>query len=228
MSEAAYPIAAGRSEALTGYRRVAAQLRQDILDGSAAPGAWLRMAAIALRCGVSVQPVREALQQLQGEGLVEIFPNRGARVRGLDRVRLLHIYEMREALESFMSRRFAEEASLSDLTRLEALQAEHDEAIAAGDLPGVSLANRAFHALINGHGGNGDVVELTARYSDLTVMLARRVGRGAAYFARVQGEHHALMDAFRRRDASAAADIGAAHVRGTRVEVLNLIERKLP
>src|SRR5262245_49441133 len=62
------------AELVVGYGRVAAQLRQDILDGSIASGSWLRLHAVAKRCGVSVQPVREALQQLCGEGLIEILP----------------------------------------------------------------------------------------------------------------------------------------------------------
>lgn len=215
-----------KPEATTGYRRVAALLRQEIIDGTAPPGEWLRLQPIAERCGTSVQPVREALQQLQGEGLVDIHPNRGAQVRGLDRTRLIHIYEMREALESFMSRRFAEEATGSDLARLDAIQARHDAATDALDLLAVYHANRDFHLLINGHGGNSDVLELAARYADLTMTLARRIGRGRAYLARARREHHALIAAFRKRDASRAADIGAQHVRATRLEVLAALDQQ--
>ena len=103
----------------TGYRRVADRLRREILEGAIEPGSWVRMQAVADRLGVSVQPVREALQLLEGEGLVEILPNRGARVHGLDRARLFQIYEVREALESDMARRFAEDARPSELRRLE-------------------------------------------------------------------------------------------------------------
>lgn len=209
----------------TGYHRVAAQMRQEILDGTLEPGSWLRLQALAKRCEVSVQPVREALQQLQGEGLVEIFPNRGARVRGLDRNRLIHIYEMREALESFMSRRFAEEAAMSDIARLVDIQQRHDAATAASDMPEVYAINREFHGLICGHGGNVDVTELTARYADLTITLSHRIGRGRRYLDRARREHHRLLAAFAKRDASGAAEIGAAHVRATRVEVLAFLDR---
>jgi DNA-binding GntR family transcriptional regulator len=221
----ALPTSQTQADRTIGYHRVAALLRQEILDGTAAPGTWLRMQAVALRCGVSVQPVREALQQLQGEGLVEMFPNRGAQVRGLDRVRLVHIYEMREALESFMARRFAEEATVSDLAALAAVQARHDTAVAAGDLAEVYTANRAFHAVITSHGRNQDVMEITARHMDLTATLVPRLGHGRAYMNRALLEHHALIAAFRRRDAVSASEIGASHVRATRVEILAFLDR---
>jgi DNA-binding GntR family transcriptional regulator len=206
------------AETVTSYRRVATRLRLEILSGEAAPGSWLRMQAVALRYGVSVQPVRDALQVLEGEGLVQIHPNRGAQVRGLDRARVVHMYEVREALESFMSRRFAEEASLMDIRQLEDIQRRHEAA--GDDLDAVILVNAEFHRVIYTHGGNQDVIELVTRYIDLGSMLTSRYRHPAGYLARARREHHALIDAFHRRDASAAADIGAQHVRATRASIL--------
>ncbi len=206
--------------AATGYRRVAETLRQEILDGVVAPGSWVRMQAVADRLGTSVQPVREALQLLEGEGLVEIFPNRGARVHGLDATRLLHIYEVREALESFAARRFAEDAPLSELRRLDAIQARHDAAVRAEDRAAVGETNRLFHACINTFGGNPLIIDPVSRYIDLGRMLVRRVGHEPGYLKRVAREHHAMLTAFRKRDATRAADLGAAHVRVTREVML--------
>jgi DNA-binding GntR family transcriptional regulator len=211
---------AATAEPVVGYGRVAAQLRQDILDGSIASGSWLRLQAIAARCGVSVQPVREALQQLCGEGLIEILPNRGARVRGLDRQRLVHIYEVREAVESFMARRFAEEASLSDLRRLEAIQQRHDAAVASGAMEPLYVANREFHNFIVAHGDNPDIIEMNRRYGDLCLNLARHIKRGSAYLKRARRDHHAMLEAFHRRDPARAAELASAHARAARQEAL--------
>ena len=221
-------ILSSDTTARTSYRRVATQLRQEILDGEFQPGSWLRMAQVAKRCGVSVQPVREALQQLQGEGLVEIIPNRGARVRGLDRVRLIHIFEMIEALESFTSRRFAEEATLRDLGELQALQKQHDEAIDARNRPRISKVNIAIHRLINAHSGNSDIIDLWTRYSDLVRSLRLHYRPPESYFIRVKREHHLLLDAFRDRDAASAANIGANHVRATREELVAHFDQPVP
>ncbi len=202
-----------RADGPTGYRRVAAELRQRILDGETPPGSWLRLQAVADSLGVSVQPVREALQLLEGEGLLEILPNRGARVHGLDRRRLTHIFETLAALESYTARRFAEDATLRELRGLQTVQAQHDAAVAASDLPAVSIANKEFHGVVNGRGENLLIGDLIARYIDLSRTLLDRIGVATGYLGRAKHQHHAMLTAFRRRDASAAADLGAAHVR---------------
>lgn len=205
---------------VTSYGRVVAQLRQEIIDNAVAPASWLRMSALAQRYGVSVQPIREALQQLQGEGLVEIFPNRGARVRRLDTGRLVHIYEIREAMESFMARRFAEEAALSDIRRLQIIQRAHDAAIELGDERAIGAANLDFHNLINSHAGNAEAHELVVRYYALSQSLRLRAGYGPPYWRRARDDHHRLIAAFERRDAWEAARIGAHHVRASRNDLL--------
>ena len=215
----------GQGPAELSSTRVASGLRTMIVAGKFRSGSWLRMQAIADRFGVSVQPVREALQLLQGEGLVELHPNRGAQVRGLDGGRLIHIYEIRAAMESFMARRFALEASHTDLCALEQIQARHERAVERGDWNEVVGVNRLFHGVINQHGGNGEAQALIGRYYDLSSSLRARVEFRGPYFARVRNEHHALLDAFRRHDATAAAEIGVRHVLGTLDDILGALGR---
>jgi DNA-binding GntR family transcriptional regulator len=204
---------------LPGYRRVAALLRQEILDGAIPAGGWLRLQAVAERCETSIQPVREALQLLEGEGLLEIHPNRGARVRGIDRQRLINIFEIREAVEPMMSRKFCEECSLSDLRRLEVIQARHDAACKARDRQATSQANQEFHHLINVVAGNEDARVLIESYYDLFRSLHRSLPVEEPDYDRVSHEHRQLVRAFHDRDCDAAAAISAKHIKGT-IDVL--------
>lgn len=87
----------GRS---TTAKVVAGMLRDEIQDGTLAPGTRLRQNELAERFDVSTTPVREALAQLQAEGLVRIDPHRGAVVFHPTAEDLLEYYEIREALES--------------------------------------------------------------------------------------------------------------------------------
>lgn len=196
------------------YRRVAAKLRQEILDGALPPGSWLRLQSVAVRCEVSTQPVREALQQLEGEGLVLIHPNRGAQVRGVDRQRLINLFEIRAALEPMLAAKFCELCTMSEIRRVEAVQARHDACVEARDRPGTSAANAEFHHLINTGAHNEDAREIVERYYDLNRSLhlhlpilgdVDRLGR----------HHHELIEAFKRRDPAAAHAIAEAHVRET-------------
>lgn len=87
----------GRS---TTAKVLAGRLREEIQDGTLAPGVRLRQNEVAERFGVSTTPVREAFAQLQAEGLVRIDPHRGAVVFHPTADDLLEYYEIREALES--------------------------------------------------------------------------------------------------------------------------------
>jgi DNA-binding GntR family transcriptional regulator len=211
-----------------GYSRVAKGIRSMIVSAEVPPGTWLRLQVLAERFGVSVQPVREALQLLQGEGLVELHPNRGARVRGLDRNRLIHIYEIRAGLQSIMARRFADEASGREIRTLERIQEQHDAALDAGDVAAAIRANTAFHALIDGRGGNEEAAALIRRYHDLPASVRVRSGYSAQHWVRVRAEHHALLQAIRRHDGTTAGDIGARHVLNTLDDVLAWIDTGTP
>lgn len=78
---------------------VASYLRRAIADGRLKPGAPIRQEAVARELGVSRIPVREALRQLESEGVVVIRPNSGARVAVFDFEEYVEIYKMRERLE---------------------------------------------------------------------------------------------------------------------------------
>jgi DNA-binding GntR family transcriptional regulator len=207
------------------YQKVVDGLRSEILDGRIAPDSWIKTADLAQRYAVSAQPVREALQMLQGEGLLTILPNRGARVRGLDRARLEHIYQMREAIEATLTRRFAEESALSDIRTLEDIQDRHDAAIEARDLVQIEEANFAFHDLIVRHSGNEEAMAIRDRYLALTRGLRRVYGFTDTRWVKIKSEHRALIEAFRARDGVEAYLIASKHVRDTRDELYARIVR---
>lgn len=134
-------------------RRVHAELRRRILDGSIPPGAWLRQEELATELAVSRMPVREALSLLGKEGLLELLPNRGARVPALSLEELEEIYAARMGLEGLAARHAALridagalEALRLDLPRLAAL-------CAAGELEIYLREDRDF--MLNCYAASG-------------------------------------------------------------------------
>src|SRR3954452_19457769 len=121
--------------------RVRDLLEEAILGGELKPGERLRAEALAQRFGTSRTPIREALLQLEGQGLVEVEPNRGAVVRTFDRDDVLDLYEVRALLEPAAAARAARRISEADVARLEALceDAPVDQQI---------LDNEVFHRVI--------------------------------------------------------------------------------
>src|SRR5687768_13843597 len=90
-------------------------IRDDIISGRLAANQRLIVAELAQRHNTSTNPVREALQQLRGEGFVVVTPNRGARVRPIDREFIRNIYEIEMLIEPALTRWFVSMATDADI-----------------------------------------------------------------------------------------------------------------
>ncbi|HVY49941.1 MAG TPA: GntR family transcriptional regulator, partial [Devosia sp.] len=90
-------------------------IRDDIISGRLAANQRLKVADLAERLGTSTNPVREALQQLRGEGFVVMTPNRGARVRPMDEEFIRDIYEIEMLIEPALTRWFVSMATDADI-----------------------------------------------------------------------------------------------------------------
>jgi DNA-binding GntR family transcriptional regulator len=195
------------------YQRVRDRIRGDILSGRIGPGARLKITDLAGRYGLSHMPVREALQQLQGEGLVTLSPNRGASVRHMDAAFIRSLFDIREALEGFLTRQAAERMTQPMLDRVTAIQRRYDAASEAGDLQACIPLNIEFHRVILSVSGNEEAQRLIAQHTDLIGALRARVGYARQRPSTIRREHHALIEALARRDGEAAQRIHALHVR---------------
>ena len=103
---------------------IADTLRDEILHGAFAPGQPLRQEELAERFGVSRLPVRDALLRLEAQGLVHVYPNRGAFVISLSPDEVREIYEMRILLEGDMIERAVPRMTAGDWRRIDAAHAE--------------------------------------------------------------------------------------------------------
>ncbi len=119
------------------------ELRDAILDGRLRPGAPIRQEAIARQYGTSRIPVREALRQLEAEGLVTIRPRSGARVATVDFEECLEIYKIRERLEPLAFGESVGRLTRGQLATVRRL-AEETEAVAADHSAWLD-ADRRFH-----------------------------------------------------------------------------------
>jgi DNA-binding GntR family transcriptional regulator len=123
--------------------QVAERLRSAIVTGKLRPGATLTETALAEQMNVSRAPVREAIQDLENDGLVETVAYRGKRVKPLTVREISEIREMRQHFEVMAVRRIVEQgAAVGDLwAPCKAMEA----AAASGDRDGLIGADEAFH-----------------------------------------------------------------------------------
>jgi len=103
---------------------IADTLREDILRGDVAPGQALRQEELAERFGVSRLPVRDALLRLEAQGLVHVYPNRGAFVISLSADEVREIYDLRILLEGDIIERAVPRMTADDWRRIDAAHAE--------------------------------------------------------------------------------------------------------
>jgi DNA-binding GntR family transcriptional regulator len=212
--------AEGERKERSQYQRVAARLRTDIIEGVWRPDARLKVRDLAAHYGVSPAPVRESLQQLQGEGLVLMEPHRGARVRMIDETLLVNIFDVREALESFLTEKFAATTSPHQIAALEQIQAQHDEAVEGEDYQAAFVLNVRFHLLINSAARNPEALAVIDRHLSLTRALRKECGFVLSRMRAVQREHRILIECFKAGDAQGARRTAALHVRSSRDDLL--------
>lgn len=206
--------AAGRqADAQTSYNRLRDLIRADIVEGQLPAGSRLKISELAERYGSSAIPVREALQQLQGEGVVIFTPNRGARVRPIDEAFLRNIHDIRAVLEPYLIRWFTRHRTAEQLEALEAIQRDYDRSAESEGPQEWRVHNRRFHTVCYSGHYNDEARQIAGRHNDLLHTLARRFPMSRTRVIRVCREHWSLIETIRVQNEDAAAAILADHVR---------------
>jgi DNA-binding GntR family transcriptional regulator len=192
--------------------RVREQLQDAILEGVLKPGERLRAEALAQRYGTSRTPVREALLQLEAQGLVEVEPNRGAVVRAFDRADLLDLYEVRALLEPAAAARAARRIDPDDIARL---RANCDAAQRAGDDADRQIAlNEEFHRIIGDAAGSPRLAVAMRAVAGIPRSFRSVFWHSEEQRAESLLCHRRLVTAFRTRDAALAEAVMRMHILG--------------
>jgi DNA-binding GntR family transcriptional regulator len=201
------------------------RIRNDIVSGRLAPEARLKTTDLAARYGVSAIPVREALQRLEGEGLVVITPNRGARVRTIDEEFVRNILDIQRLLDPYMVRWFAESASPEDLVELEAIQSRAEQAARDDDFTAFDRENRRFHSFIYGRHFNTQALRIVHLHEDLLFTLSQKYPANHARMLQSCGEHRAFIDAVRSGQAGRATAAMTTHISRSSAYILARLRR---
>ena len=195
------------------------RLRQLIVSGHYGSGTRLTEIATSAALGVSRTPIREALRQLERDGLVR-GAGRGVVVTDLSAESLDHAYAVRAALEALTAELAADRqragrippAALTDLARAEA---ELEEVTAAGDLHRAIELNRRFHRQIADLAANPIAIDMLDRLWDQIIVSTRESLTAPERPDAVAAEHRELLAAIVRGDRAAAGRIAADHARTT-------------
>ncbi|MBW0103616.1 GntR family transcriptional regulator [Pseudonocardia sp. KRD291] len=204
--------------------RVLDGLRAEIVAGSRQPGQPLSELALATEYDVSRTPVREALKQLQIEGLIEIRPRVGTFVRVPSRRELVELFELKEMLEGMAARLLAARGDLALLDRIEDNLERSERAVARDDATAYADLVHEFHELVV---TGADNTRLVAHYRTLMNQLAyhrlvsaslTRPGRLGASLS----EHRHVLELIREKDGFGAEFAMRDHVRSSERATMSL------
>jgi DNA-binding GntR family transcriptional regulator len=203
----------GTSTVRTAHRDVTDRLRQAIVSGTLAAGTHLVQAELAASLQVSVTPVREALRELESQGLVDFDPFRGATVHRISLEELQEVYELRRLLVPLAIRERVAAITDEELDEAEALIKQMT--LSCPDAQWVE-SNRALHRILDGISGRPHLRAMLRRLTDISSLyVGLSVHTDTDRRRRAREDHRALVAAYRRRDADAVIDITLAHINDT-------------
>lgn len=190
----------------------------DIYDGRLAGGQRLKVSEIAERYGTSTSPVREALRRMQGEGFVEIHPNRGATIRPTDAGSVQNIFEVLQMLEPYFVNWFADYAPPELLDELEDIQ-ERIKKTPHGEQRAFRKLDFQFHEIFcRGH-YNQTAAEIWRNLRTSLNVQTSRLRISPARYDTIMEEHDQLIAALRANDAARADTVIRKHVDGSFVQM---------
>lgn len=194
--------------------RVAEILREAITTGDLEPGQKLTELELAAQLGTSRAPIREALRQLEQEGLVVSYPYRGTEVLGVSQEEIENVLvPIRVALERFAFDKAMAVVTEEDVTHLNAIIDSMEEAAAAGDLARLADDDIRFHEAIVVLSGQQHCLQIWRTIQPRVRAYFRRDANYYSDSRAVAEQHRALLDALRGGDRGEGQAAITEHIR---------------
>ncbi len=202
-------------------QQVAASFRRAILSGRFAPGDRLFERELCDLTGASRTSVREALRQLETEGLVTTVRNKGPIVTSIDPKQARSIYQVRAALEGLAAGLFAQNATDDQVARFSVAVEHVKKVYKSGDLDEILDAKNGLYDILLEGAGN-DIVASMLRMMHDRINLLRRVSLGqSSRLGKSATEIGTILKAIKARDAAAASAASVRHVENAAEAALN-------
>lgn len=213
-----------RRQTLTGM--TADAIRERILRGRYPEGEPLRQDAIGAELGVSRIPVREALRQLEAEGLVTFNPHRGAVVTTLSLKQIQELFELRAEIEGDLIRRAVPNMTAEDHARAAEILDAYEVALHAGQVTVWGALNWQFHSTLYAPADREltmSMVNKLHQHSDRYLRMQLALTHGES---RARHEHRAIAAAAKKRDAAKASALLRDHILGAGRALVSFIDRE--
>ncbi len=205
------------------------ELRRRILSGEFVDGYQLRQDALANELGISRIPLREALVQLESEGLVRILPHKGAIVSELSGDEITELFELRALLEPTLLRKSVPKLTTADFAQMDLILAEYSEELHASPSGRWGELNTQLHQLLVSRADQpktagivASLLQQTDRYTRLQLSLSQSSREQA------EAEHLELVGLCRKGDGRGAGALLKRHIEHAGEELRDFLASKRP
>lgn len=206
-------------------------IREDILTNKYAPGEELQIDKLAVVFGVSTTPVREALVRLEGAGLVQLIPNRGARVTSISLADICNVWEVRQLLEPYAAKATAELCSDADLDAIE--QKLYRVLNSPDDFRTYTESDLELHALFSNYLTNNELADILERVMQRSLRIRYYTEENFLSIRhdivqQATMEHLEIVTALRARDGRRVSQLVFQHLINGEKRTLKGLEKSRP
>ena len=203
---------------------VYASLEEEILSGDLVRGDSLGEIALSKRLGVSRTPIRSALHRLAEEGLVDIIPNKGATVIGINTDDLIDIYRIRERLEGLASSLAAKRITEEEINKLSETLDLSNFYIKRRDAEHIKELDTAFHSMIYKTSGSRFLERTLSELHRKIKSYRKRSLSVPGRVERSEAEHREILAAIKAGDSEMADKLTSLHVQRALENMLSALE----
>lgn len=196
-------------------------IKQQIISGELNPGDKIVETKLARELGISQTPVREALRQLQGEGVVIIVPNKGPQVCGLTMQDVFEIYSIRSMLEGLAFRQATQNATDEEIRQVEAIYEGMLEKLNDETVDNLLADSSRLHQLIVDLSRHSRIILMYKSISFQIALINRILGTSSTKQKEID-QHVELVQAMKRRDPAYAEQTIRQHIYRSYTEFVKL------
>jgi DNA-binding GntR family transcriptional regulator len=201
------------------HDEAAERLRGLVLSGELEPGSRVNELELSERFGISRTPLREAIKVLASEGLLDLLPNRGARVARISVAEIEDMIEVVAGLEATAGELACRHITDPEIDAVQTLHLAMLDAWKAEDEPRYFTLNREIHEAIMAASRNATLAGIYANLSSRIQRMRYTAHKTAAQWQRAVDEHEQMIVLLRKRDGSALATLMKEHIRGKAVVI---------
>ncbi len=202
---------------------VYSRLEEEILSAELKRGTALGEIALSKRLGVSRTPVRSAIHRLAEEGLVEVIPNKGATVIGINTADLIDIYRIRKRLEGLASSLAAERITKDELDKLTEAVELAEFYINKNDTEHIKELDTVFHSIIYKASGSRFLSHTLSELHRKIKSYRKRSLSVPGRLERSETEHREILEAIKAGDSEMADKLTSLHVQRALENMLSAI-----